>query len=396
MDMPLTAIQVEKAKPGPKTQRLLDERGLYLVVRTTGSRSWVQRITIDGDRTDIGLGGYPDVRLALARKKSAEIRTAVAEGRDPRAERRQPNIPTFRDAAEQYILENSDRWKNPKEAINWRGCLATYAYPKFGNTRIDRVTRADVLNTLKPVFESKPSLARKLRQRIRQIFAAAMASDYIDLNPAGEVIDAGLPRTPAVAAHFRALPYQDVPDVLRRVEASQAGLASRLCFRFLVLTAARSGEARGARWDEIDRDARTWAIPGSRMKAGREHRVPLSDAALEVVRRAKALDEHSGLVFPSLYKPGRELSDMTLTKLLRDLGLADRATVHGFRTSFKTWLMETTDTPWAVGEAALAHTLGNSTEAAYARSDLFEKRRTLMQRWGDYVTKDAEGATAKE
>ncbi|CAI8006563.1 Integrase [Geodia barretti] len=135
----------------PQDPAIADERGLYLVVRTTGSRSWVQRITIDGDRTDIGLGGYPDVRLALARKKSAEIRTAVAEGRDPRAERRQPNIPTFRDAAEQYILENSDRWKNPKEAINWRGSLATYAYPKFGNTRIDRVTRADVLNALKPV-----------------------------------------------------------------------------------------------------------------------------------------------------------------------------------------------------------------------------------------------------
>ena len=229
--------------------------------------------------------------LAQARKKSAEIRTAVAEGRDPRAERRQPNLPTFRDAAEQYISDNAARWKNPKESVNWRGCLNTYAYPKFGNTRIDRVTRADVLNALKPVWTSKPSIARKLRQRIRQIFAAAMAFDYIDLNPAGEVIDAALPRTPAVAAHFRALPYQDVPDVLRRVEASQAGLASRLCFRFLVLTAARSGEARGARWDEIDRDARTWAIPGSRMKAGVEHRVPLSDAALEVLRRAKALDD---------------------------------------------------------------------------------------------------------
>ena len=331
--------------------------------------------------------GYPDVRLPQARKKSAKIRTAVAEGKDPRAEGRQPNIPTFRDAAEQYIDENAGRWRNSKTSASWRGCLATYAYPKFGNTRIDRVTRADVLNTLKPVFDSKPSLARKLRQRIRQIFAAAMASDYIDLNPAGEVIDAGLPRTPAVAAHFRALPYQDVPDVLRRVEASQAGLASRLCFRFLVLTAARSGEARGARWDEVDLESRRWTIPGSRMKAGDEHRVPLSDQAHDVLRRAKTLDHDFGLVFPSKYKPGRELSDMTLTKLLRDLGIADRATVHGFRTSFKTWCMETTDTPWAVGEAALAHTLGNSTEAAYARSDLFEKRRTLMQQWGSFVSK---------
>ena len=131
-------MQVEKAKPGPKTRRLHDERGLYLVVRAAGSRSWVQRITIDGDRTDIGLGGYPDVLLAQARKKSAEIRAAVAEGRDPRAERRQPDMPTFRDAAEQYISDNAVRWKNPKESVNWRGCLNTYAYPKFGNTRIDR------------------------------------------------------------------------------------------------------------------------------------------------------------------------------------------------------------------------------------------------------------------
>jgi integrase len=151
------------------------------------------------------------------------------------------------------------------------------------------------------------------------------------------VIDAALPKTPAVKAHFRALPYQDVPDTLEKIEASNASLSSRLCFQFLVLTAARSGEARGARWDEIDLDARTWTIPESRMKAGREHRVPLSDAALEGLRRAKALDDNSGLVFPSLYKPGRELSDMTLTKLLRDNGLAETATVHGFRTSFKTW-----------------------------------------------------------
>ena len=382
----LTAFKVNNLKPGPKTRRYGDGRGLYCVVRANGSKAWVQRITIDGDRTDIGLGGYPDVLLAQARKKSAEIRTAVAEGRDPRAERRQPDLPTFRDAAEQYISDNAVRWKNPKEAINWRGCLNTYAYPVFGNTRIDRVTRADVLNALKPVWTSKPSIARKLRQRIRQIFAAAMAFDYIDLNPAGEVIDAALPRTPAVAAHFRALPYQDVPDVLRRVEASQAGLASKLCFQFLAHTAGRSGEARGARWDEVVMESCTWTIPGSRMKAGVEHRVPLSDQALDVLRRAKALDDGSGLVFPSRYKPGRELSDMTLTKLLRDLGLADRATVHGFRTSFKTWCMETTDTPWAVGEAALAHTLGNSTEQAYARSDLFERRRELMEQWGSFVT----------
>ena len=392
----LTTLGIRNLKPGPKTKRYGDGRGLYVVVRANGSKAWVQRITIDGDRTDLGLGGYPDLPLALARTKSAELRTAVAEGRDPRAERRQPNLPTFQDAAEQYISDNAARWKNPKEAVNWRGALATYAYPMFGSTRIDRISRADVLAALKPVWTSKPSIARKLRQRVRAVFAAAMAHGHIDLNPAGEVIDAALPKTPAVKAHFRALPYQDVGSALLKIEASSASLSTRLCLRFLVVTAARSGEARGARWDEIDLDARTWNIPASRMKAGREHRVPLSDAALEVLRRAKALDDNSGLVFPSLYKAGRELSDMTLTKLLRDNGLAEVATVHGFRTSFKTWCMETTETPWAVGEAALAHTLGNSTEQAYARSDLFERRKDLMQQWADYVTKDAEGASDNE
>ncbi len=381
----LTALAVKNLKPGAKTKRHGDGRGLYMVVRANGSKAWVQRITIDGDRTDIGLGGYPDVSMALARKKSGDLRSAVAEGRDPRAERRQPNLPTFQEVAEAYIADNAGRWKTLKQAINWHGSLSTYAYPVFGNTRVDRITRADVLRVLQPIWTTKPSLAKKLRQRVRSIFGAAMAFDYIDLNPAGEVIDAALPRTPAVKAHFRALPYQDVGDALAKVEASGAFLASRLCFRFLLLTAVRSGEARGARWDEIDIKARTWSIPADRMKAGVEHRVPLSDASLDVLRRALALDNNSGLVFPSHYKHGRGLSDMTLTKVLRDTGLAKQATVHGFRTSFKTWCMETTDTPWAVGEAALAHTLGNSTEQAYARSDLFERRRVLMDAWGDFV-----------
>ena len=383
--MALTALGIRNLKTNGKTRRIGDGRGLYLVVRANGSRSWVLRLTIDGDRTDIGLGGYPDVPLALARKKSQELRTVVAEGRDPRIERRQPNMPTFHEAAEQYVKDNAGRWKRAKQADDWRGCLSIYAYPVFGSTRIDLISRADVLSVLQPVWTTKPALARKLRQRIRSVFAAAMAVGHIDLNPAGEVIDAALPKTPAVKAHFRALPYQDVAAALRTIEASSASLAVRLCFRFVVLTAARSGEARGARWDEIDLDAATWTLPPERMKASREHRVPLADAALEVLRRAKALDNGSGLVFPSRYRRGQELSDMTLTKLLRDNGLAESATVHGFRTSFKTWCMEATDTPWAVGESALAHTLGNSTEQAYARSDLFERRRQLMQQWAGYI-----------
>ena len=385
--MALTALEVKNLKAGPKTRRHGDGRGLYLVVRASGGKTWIQRITVDGTRTDMGLGSFPDVSLARARHKSAEIRTLVADGLDPRAVLRQPTLPTFQDMAEEYIDENAATWKHGKTATNWRGCLSTYAYPAFGTTRIDRITRSDVLSVLKPIWTTKPSIAKKLRQRIRTVFAAAMAHEYIDINPAGEVIDAALPTTPAVRAHFRSLPYREVPGALEKIEASTATLACRLCFRFLVLTAARSGEARGARWDEIDMETRTWTIPGSRMKQGREHQVPLSDAALDVLRRAKALDDNSGKVFPSTFKPGRSMSDMTLTKLLRSNGLASRSTVHGFRTSFKTWTMETTDTPWAVGETALAHVVGNSTEQAYARSDLFERRVPLMQQWGTFVAK---------
>ena len=207
-----------------------------------------------------------------------------------------------------------------------------------------------------------------------------------ETNPAGEAIDGALPPMPKVKAHLRALPYQDIGSALETVEGSQASIPARLCFRFLVLTAARSGEARGARWDEIDLQSHVWRIPSERMKAGKEHRAPLSVQALELLGEASALRDESGLVFPSPLKPGAPMSDMTLTKLLRSTGLSERATVHGFRSSFKNWTLEQTDAPWAVSEAALAHILGNSTEQAYARSDLFERRRALMQQWAEYLT----------
>ena len=379
-------LTVAKIKALSMPGKFGDGGGLYLVISRGGSKSWVQRIMIDGRRRDIGLGGFPAVRLAKARERAAGNRTAVADGRDPMAERRKTRrVPSFQEVGESFLLTNAPRWKNRKTAINWRGQMEKYAYPLFGHVRIDRVDRTDVLGVLSPIWTSKPSAAKKLRQHLRAVFAFAMAHGHVEVNPAGEIINAALPPMPAVKSHFRALPYQEVGDALRMVGSSSSSLSSRLCFKFLVLTAARSGEARRATWDEIDMHEAVWTIPSNRMKAGVEHRVPLVDAALEVLATAQLLSDGSNLVFPSLMKPGHPLSDMTLTKLLRDLGLAGRATVHGFRTSFKTWCMEQTDTPWAVGEAALAHTIGNSTEAAYARSDLFNKRRTVMQQWADYL-----------
>ena len=200
---------------------------------------------IDGKRTDIGLGGWPAVSLAKAREKSLEIRAAVADGRDPRAERRRPALPTFQETAEMYIQANTPTWRHVKTAGDTRARLKKYAYPVFGDTPIDRITRRDVLAALEPIWTAKPAASRKLRQRVRAIFSYALAHEWVDGNPAGELIDAALPKTPAVKSHFRALPYQDVAAALRTVEESTATLTARLCVRFVVLTAARSGRLAG-------------------------------------------------------------------------------------------------------------------------------------------------------
>ena len=381
--MTLAATKVKALKdPG----RYSDSGGLHLFINKAGRKSWVLRITVEGRRRDIGLGGYPSVSLARAREKAVEYRAAIADGRDPVAEKHAPAMPTFREAAYAVHEANKPRWRNPRHAAGWIQTLERHAMPVMGNTPLDRIDRGEVLRVLTPIWTSRPETARRVRQRMRTIFRWAMAHGFMETNPAGEAIDGALPPMPKVKAHFRALPYQEVNSAIETVAASQASMSAKLCFRFLVLTAARSGEARGATWDEIDLEGRVWRIPSERMKAGVEHRVPLSQQALEVLGEASLLREDSGLVFPSPLKQGAPMSDMTLTKILRSVGLAKNATVHGFRSSFKNWTLEQTDTPWVVSEAALAHSLGNATEQAYARSDLFERRRTLMQRWADYLT----------
>ena len=346
----------------------------------------MQRITVGGRRRDIGLGGFPTVSLAQARKRATDNREAIGNGKDPVADKRKPSNPTFGEAAYAVHEANKPRWRNGSHTRAWIQTLERHAFPKMGSKKIDTVSRTDILSVLTPIWSTRPETARRVRQRMRTIFRWAMANELIETNPAGEAIDGALPSMPKVKAHLRALPYQEVGSALETVDASQTSPASKRCLKFLVLTAARFGEARGATWEEIDLESATWTIPGSRMKAGVEHRVPLSDQALEVLMLARRLEDGSGLCFPSPLRPGRMLSDMTMTNILRKSGLTDRATVHGFRTSFKTWTMEQTDTPWAVGEAALAHQLGGSVEQAYARSDLFDRRRVLMQKWADYLT----------
>ena len=364
---------------------------LYLVVAPGGSKSWVQRFTVNGKRRDHGLGGFPIVTLAEAREQAFENRRHAHRGRDPLADKRRAKVPTFREAAKLAREANRGRWRHAKTAALWNTSLATYAHPVFGDRPVDQIGREDVLRVLTPIWSSKPEIGRKVRQRIRATLAWAQAHNYIENNPAGEAINAALPATTALKVHFRALPYPDVGAALDVIEASRASVSARACLRFVVLTACRSGEARLATWGEIDLDAGEWRIPAARMKTGVEHRVPLSGAALAVLESVQPLRDRFALLFPSPSRPGKPLSDMTLTKVLRDTGLADRATVHGFRSAFRTWASERTSVPHAVCEMALAHRVGSDVERSYARSDLFEKRRGLMVAWAEY----ASGAGAK-
>ena len=378
----LTAARVKSiTKPG----RYGDGGTLFLVVAPRGSKSWVQRITIDGRRRDIGLGGYPFVGLAAARQKAVDNRAAIMAGRDPLAEKRRSSMPTFRQAARRTCDALSPGWRNRKHTVGWMQSLERHAFPVIGDVSVDRIAREDVLRVLTPIWSSRPETARRVRQRIRATLRWAWAHGYVDGNVAGEGIEGALPKMPAVKQHFRALPYREVAAALGTVNRSRASVAAKLCLRLLVLTATRSGEARGARWDEIDLEAAEWRIPAERMKAHNAHRIPLSRPALAVLEQARLLDDGSGLVFPSSVRRGRPLSDMTLTKLLRTQGIAERATVHGFRSSFRDWASECTDTPHAVMELSLAHRVGSNVEQAYARSDLLAKRRVLMEQWGAFV-----------
>ena len=385
----LTAAKVKAvAEPG----RYGDGAGLYLNIAPGGSKSWVQRIVVAGRRRDIGLGGYPTVGLADARVLAAANRTGAA-GRDPVAEKRRPPKPPFKEAARQVHQANLPRWRNAKHGAAWIRTLERFAFPVFGNMPVDRVTRADVLAVLTPIWSSTPETARRVRQRIRTVMRWAMAHGFVENNPAGEAIDGALPAMPRVKDSLRALPYQEVSEAFKIVEQSRSSDSARLCLRFTVLTAARSGEARGALWSEIDPDKALWTVPAARMKGRLEHRVPLSKAALDVLSKAMELHDGSDLVFPSPRRAGQALSDMTLTKVLRDTGLAHLATVHGFRSTFRDWGSDTEAESDSVLELALAHRPGNEVERAYARSDRLELRRPVMEAWGEFVCGVGEGTT---
>lgn len=359
---------------------------LYLLVTESGSRSWIQRLTIHGQRTDLGLGSAFDVvSFSDAIEASFLNRRLVHKGIDPRAEKRKKRMPTFRAAAVETYKTLRPRWRSPKVARNWEQQLERYVMPHIGDTPIDKVGREEVLRILVPVWSEKAETGRRLRRYIRSVMKWAMAHGFIEHDPAGEGIDGALPRLPSVKENFRALDYRELPHALEAIEASDSSLAVRLCFRWVALTICRSGEARAAEWSDIDMEKREWKIPASRTKSKREWRQPLSTSALEVLERAKALRDDSGLLFPS--QTGKLLSDATLLKALKSVGLHSKTTIHGLRSAWRVWASENTNAPRDVMELCLAHQIGDRTEAAYARSELWAKRDRLIQQYSDFLTR---------
>jgi integrase len=378
----LTAIQVRNLKtPG----RYVDGDGLMLNVADGGTKSWLLRVQHEGKRREFGLGGAKDVSLAEAREKAADVRKMLRAGIDPKAEKakRREEVPTFRKAALAVHREHKRGWKNGKHQAQWLATLEAYAFPRLGNLSVNDITGPMIRDVLADIWLEKPETARRVRQRIGTVLDYAYSKGWRAIEAPMRSVTKGLPRQPRKTGHFAAMPYNEVPALLERLRERLS--MGRLALEALILTATRSGEIRGATWNELDLEAGLWSIPASRMKAGQAHVIPLSPAAVEVFKRAEALRvEGTDLVFYG-QRIKRPLSDMTLLKVLRDMSLP--CTVHGFRSAFRDWAAEETTLPGEVAEAALAHAIPSKVEAAYRRTDFLEKRRAMMEAWGRYCTK---------
>lgn len=384
----LTAKGVAAAKPG----RHQDGNGLYLEVSKTGGRRWKLRIQKDGRRRDIGLGSAQDVTLAEAREKAGDIRKAVRRGADPiEARGDKAKVPTFKEAAIQVHAERLPGWKNAKHAAQWLSTLGTYAFPKIGSKLVSEIGSGDMHDVAAAIWLTRPETARRVLQRLGTVLDYAHAKGWRASEAPVRAVRAGLPRNTGGRKHFPAMPWQDVPafiaEMPRKVQ-SEEGI--RLLLEFLILTASRTGEARGIRWCEVDLDAAVWTIPGNRMKAGKAHRVPLSGRVVDILKhmaRFRRWPQETAYIFEGR-KSGRPYSDMTLLNAMKRAGYPYAP--HGFRSSFRDFAAEATSFPREVAERALAHVIKDKAEAAYARSDLLERRRELMEAWAAHCV-PAEG-----
>jgi integrase len=374
----LTARKVETANPGKHG----DGGGLQLVVSATGARKWVFRFMQAGRAREMGLGAYPAVSLALARDKALEAQKLAKARKDPIAEgRRTSGVPTFGELADEVVAEQSKGFRNEKHKAQWAMTLTIYAEPLRAKP-VDKIETADVLAVLKPIWLEKPETASRVRGRIERVLNAAKAKGYrTGENPAAwrGHLENLLPKQPKLSrGHHAAMPYADVSAFVAKLREREAVAA--LALEFAILTATRSGEVLNARWEEIDLEAKVWAIPPGRMKAGREHRVPLSDRALSILAKLSAA-KVSEFVFAG-QRPNRPLSVMAMEMILRRMGI--HVTVHGFRSAFRDWAGNETHFPRELAEHALAHVIGDKAEQAYRREAALEKRRAMMDTWAQW------------
>lgn len=378
----LSAREAETlSRPG----RHSDGGGLYLSIDASGRRRWVFMYTSNGRRVELGLGSISTRSLKEARAEAALLRSSLARGLDPRAERSKSTAkPTFGEFADEYVEAMRPSWRNAKHAAQWSMTLTEYAKP-LRHLPIDAVTTEAILRTLGPIWKRTPETAERLRGRIENVLNAAKAKGLrAGENPASWKghLDQLLPKRQRLSrGHHAALPFKDVPEFFNLLSGKAAMAACAL--QFLILTASRSGEVLGATWSEVDLERGLWVVPASRMKAGREHRVPLSEPAKKILRSLDAAVQPEDHLFWGK-SPDRPLSNMAMSMLLRRM--VPNVTVHGFRSSFRDWAAEVSAFPHEVCEMALAHTIPNKAEAAYRRGDLLEKRRELMEDWADHCS----------
>ena len=353
---------------------------LYLRIAPGGSKQWVQRLVIRGRRHDLGLGGWPLVSLLEARETAFENRKQARRGEDLLAAKQREAAPTFEEAVEKVIALHQPTWKDGgRTADSWRACLKHYAMPKIGRKRVSEITAADVLDIVGGIWTNRHETAKKVKRRLGAVLAWAVTRGYRSDNPV-QAIQVALPKADNLKGHFKAIPHEEVRTAIETVRASKANPSTIRCFEFLILTATRSSEARLMTWEEVDLRRRTWIIPAPRTKTGKEHRVPLSSRACEILRESQPGSE-SALVFPSAR--GKALSDATISKLVRENGI--NGVPHAIaRACFRSWCADV-NVSREVAEACLAHVV-KGVEGAYQRSDLFERRRSVMQKWSDYVT----------
>ena len=365
--------------------RYADGGGLYLLVAPGGSKSWVLRTVVKGKRSDIGLGSVALVSLADAREDARTLRKVARAGGDPLAARRNDRkvVPSFESAAKDVHKAHASGFKNEKHSKQWLSSLKG-VFSAFGSKRVDSIASADILAALSAGWLKRPETSRRVLQRIRVILDWCKAQGFCSGDNPTEGITNVLPKHRTVQAHHAALPYQKVPAFLETLRAADSGEVVKLAFELTILCASRTSETLNATWAEIDFDGKTWTIPAARMKAGSEHRVPLSDRAISILERAQSLSDGGSYVFPGRSK-GKPLSNMVFLMALRRMEQGD-LTAHGFRSTFRDWAAERTNFPRAVCESALAHTLRDKTEAAYNRTDLFDRRRELMASWSKFAT----------